>query len=133
MLNTIAAAVKCRDRQWPSGGWEDRAIRLRAATVAHFAALDGERDFSAENLHTISTDTHIDNFVTALCGANKNVAGTVHFQSLLDQNPLIAGSYGVRHHPGGAASGGGPGGWIVSVVKDHSGVEAGLRGGGFAG
>src|SRR6266446_1846816 len=132
MLNTIAAPVKCRARQWHSGGWEDRAIRLRAATVAHFAALDGERDFRAENLHTISTDTHIDDFVIALCGANKNAAGTVHFQALLDQNPLIAGNYTVCHHPGGAASGGGPGGWIVSVVKDHAGVEAGFRVDGFA-
>src|SRR5229473_8330024 len=132
MLNRIAAPVKCRARQWHSSGWEDRAIRQRAATVVRFDALRGERDFSAENLHTISTDTHIDDFVITLGGANKNAAGTVHFQALLDQNPFIAGNHAVRNHPGGAASGGGTGGRIVSVVKDHAGVEAGFRVNGFA-
>src|SRR5712692_3199028 len=132
MRNRLAAPLKCGARQWHSSGWEDRAIRQRAATVARFDALDGERSFSAENLHTISTDTHIDDFVITLGGANKNAAGTVHFQALLDQNPLLAGNHAVRHHPGGAASGGGPGGRIVSVVKDHAGVEAGFRVDGFA-
>src|SRR5260370_17653339 len=120
MLSRMAAPVKCRARQWHSSGWEDRAIRLRAATVAHFAALDGERDFSAENLHTISTDTHIDDFVITLCGANKNAAGTVHFQALLDQNPLLAANHAVRHHPGAAASAARPAGRIASVVTAHA-------------
>jgi len=36
MLNRIVAPVKCRARQWHSGAGEDRAIGLRAATVAAF-------------------------------------------------------------------------------------------------
>jgi hypothetical protein len=40
----------------------------------------------------------------------------VHFETLLDQDLLIAGSNRVRDHPGGAASGGGPGGRILSVL-----------------
>jgi hypothetical protein len=96
-----------------------------------FDALDGERDFTAKNFYTISTDTHIGDMVILpillLGGANKYAAGAVHFEALLDQNLLIAGSKGVRHHPGRAASGGGPGRRIVSVVKNHTGVEAGFR------
>ena len=57
-----------------------------------FDPLNGERDFTAKNLHTISTDTHIGDMVILpvvlpiiqLCGANKNAAGTVHFEALLD-------------------------------------------------
>jgi len=58
---------------------QDRANGRRTATVACFDALDRDRDFSAENFYTISTDTHIDDMVilslVRLCGANKNVAG----------------------------------------------------------
>ena len=64
--------------------------------------------------------------------AEKYAAGTVHFEALLDQDLLIAGRNGVRDHPGGAASGGGPGGRIFSVVKEHAGVEAGFGIDGFA-
>jgi len=39
-----------------------------------------------------------------LCGANKNVAGTVHLKTLLDQDLLVAGGNSVRNHPGRAAS-----------------------------
>ena len=95
-----------------------------------FDALDRDRDFSAENFYTISTDTHIDDMVilplVRLCGANKNVAGTVHLKTLLDQDLLVAGGNSVRNHPGRAASRGGTGGRIVSVVKDHAGVETGF-------
>jgi hypothetical protein len=84
-----------------------------------FDALDRDHDFPAENFHTISTDTHIGNMVILpvieLGGANENATGTVHSQPLLDQNLLIAGSNGVRHHPSGAASGSGTGGRIFSV------------------
>jgi len=51
-----------------------------------FDPLDGERDFTAENFHTISTDTHIDHLVILpiilLRDANKNATGTVHFDAL---------------------------------------------------
>ena len=61
----------------------------------HFDALDRNRYFTAENFHTISTDTHIGDMVIVpifrLGGANKNATGTVHFQSLLNQNLLLAG------------------------------------------
>ena len=73
--------------------WEPRLERC-------IASLDGNRNFAAENFHTISTDTHIDNMVitpTVLPvivpgRANKNAAGSVHFETLLDQNPLAAWS-----------------------------------------
>jgi hypothetical protein len=73
--------------------WEPRLER-------RFAPLDGNRNFAAENFHTISTDTHIDNMVItpivlpviAPGGANKNAAGAVRLQNLLDQNPLVAWS-----------------------------------------
>src|SRR5208282_2057380 len=98
--------------------------------------LDGERDFTTENFYTISTDTHIDHLVilpiVLLCGANKNAAGTMHFEPLLDQDLLIARSNAVRNHPGGAASGGRSSGRIFSVVKNHAGVEAGFGIDGFA-
>ena len=101
-----------------------------------FDALDRNRDFTAENFHTISTDTHIDDMVILPIiqpgGANENATGTVHFQALLDQNLLLAGSNAVRDHPRGTASGGGSGGGIVSVVKNHASVEAGLGIDGFA-
>ena len=58
--------------------------------------------------------------------AHKNVAGTVRFESLLDQNLLVTGSYAVRDHPGSTTSGGGPCCGIVSVVKNHTGVKAGF-------
>src|ERR1019366_9748803 len=61
-----------------------------------------------------------------LGGANENAAGTVHFEALLDQNPLLAGGNGVRDHPSGAASGSGTGGRIFSVVKNHASVQAGF-------
>ena len=108
--------------------WEPRLERC-------IASLDGNRNFAAENFHTISTDTHIDNMVitpTVLPvivpgRANKNAAGSVHFETLLDQNLLVAGSNSVRNHPGGAASRRRTGRRIVSVVKDHAGVKTGLR------
>jgi hypothetical protein len=81
-----------------------------------FDPLDGDRGFTAENVHTISTDTHSDHMVIPLRGVNRNVAGTAYFAALLDQNLLIARSNGVRDHPGGAAPGGGTGGWILSVL-----------------
>ncbi len=59
-----------------------------------------------------------------LCSANKNATGTTHLEALLDQNVLVAGGHVVCNHPGGAASGGGPGGRIVSIVKNHAGVES---------
>src|ERR1700677_91792 len=58
--------------------------------------------------------------------AHKNVAGTVRFESLLDQNLLVTGSDAVRDHPGGTTSSGGPGCRIVSIVKNHTGVKAGF-------
>jgi hypothetical protein len=85
---------------------------------------------AAENFYTISTDTHIDDMVilplVRLCGANKNAAGTVHFETLLDQDLLVAGGNAVRDHPGGAASRGGTGGGVVTVVENHAGVETGF-------
>ena len=95
-----------------------------------FDALDRDRNFTAENFHTISTDPHIGNMVilpiVLLGGANENAARTVHFQPLLDQNALLASGNGVRHHPSGAASGSGTGGRIFSVVKNHASVQAGF-------
>lgn len=129
MLNRIAASVKCRARQWHSGAREDRASAPEPRLARCFDALNRNRDFTVENFYTISTDTHIDNMVilpTLLPGgANENAARTVHFEALLDQNPLLAGGNGVRDHPGGAAAGGGPSGRIFSVVKNHAGVQSG--------
>ena len=90
MLNRIGAPVKCRARKWHSGAWEDRAIGVRAATVQRFGPLDCEREFTAQNFHAISTDTHSDHLVILFRGANKNATGTMHLEALLDQNPLIA-------------------------------------------
>src|ERR1700678_3513924 len=66
------------------------------------------------------------------CGTHKNVAWTVHFEPLLDQNLLIAGSNPMRDHPGCATSGGGPSRRIVSVVKNHAGMKPSLGIVGFA-
>jgi len=53
-----------------------------------FDALDRDRNFTAENFHTISTDPHIGNMVIPpvieLDGANKKAAGTVHFEFASD-------------------------------------------------
>src|SRR5258708_36853370 len=96
-----------------------------------FVPLKDDGELTAENFHTISTDVHIDHLVIMpviqLGRANENAAGTVHFEALLDQNLLLAGSNAVRDHPGGAASGGGACGRVVSIVKDHTGMEAGFR------
>jgi hypothetical protein len=100
----------------------------------YFALRDRECNFAAKNFYTISTDTHIDDMVITLVvvsialarRAHKNVAGTVHFEALLDQNLLIASSDAVRDHPRGTTSGGGPCCRIVSVVKNHTGVKAGF-------
>jgi hypothetical protein len=92
--------------------------------------LKRERDLAAEHFYTISTDTHIDDMVILpgvfSGGANEDATGTVHFEPLLDQNLFVAGGNAVRHHPGGATSGGGTGGGIVSIVKNHAGMETGL-------
>src|SRR5580658_9471780 len=136
MLNRFRAPVKCRARQWHSRARQGRAIMLRTSPVKGFGLLGGECDFTAENFHTISTDTHIDHLVIllvdALGGANKNPARAVHFEPLLDQNPLLAGCNAVRHHPGGAASGGGTGRGIVPVVKNHASMEPSFGIDGFA-
>jgi len=55
-------------------------------------------------------------WLSCFAARTKSAAGTVHFETLLDQDLLIAGSNRVRDHPGGAASGGGPGGRILSVL-----------------
>src|SRR5271165_6833800 len=131
MLNRIVARVKCRARQWHSSVRQVRAMLLKAVTGVRFDALDRDRDFPSENFYTISTDTHIDDLVILpiilLRGANKNTTGTVHFESLLDQNLLLAGRDTVRHHPGGAASGGRTGSRIVAAVKNHPRVQTGFR------
>src|SRR5580698_1461879 len=62
-----------------------------------------------------------------LSRAHKNVARAVHFEPLLDQNLLIAGGDAMPNHPGCAASSGGTGSGIVSVVKNHAGVKPGFR------
>jgi hypothetical protein len=94
---------------------------------------DRDRNFTAQNFYTISTDTHIDHLVIVLAfGAHKNATGTVHFEALLDQNLLLARRHAMGDHPGGAASGGRTGGGIVAVVKNHAGVEAGFGIDGFA-
>ena len=86
--------------------WSIRWCHARkAAAVAAFQDLFGERDFAAENFYTISTDTHIDYLVISLRGAHKNATGTVHFEALLDQDALLAGGHAVGDHPRGATSG----------------------------
>src|SRR5208337_1317543 len=136
MLNRIAAPVKCRARQWHSAFGRIAPMGGEPRLSRRFDPLDRDRDFAAENFHTISTDTHIDHLVilpvVLLRGANKNAAGTVHFEALLDQNPLVTPGNTVRHRPRGTASGGGTCGRIFSAVKKHAGVEARLGIDGFA-
>ena len=93
--------------------------------------LDRKCDFAAEYFDTISTDTHIDHMVIMLAavprGAYKNVAGPVHFQSLLDQNLFIAGGDTMRDHPCGATSRRRSRSRIVPIVKNHARMQAGFR------
>ncbi len=77
---------------------------VQAATGAEIRLAGRKRNFSAQNLHTISTDAHIDDLVIPLGGAHENATGTVHFDTLLDQNALVAGGNAVGNRPCGAAS-----------------------------
>src|SRR5208283_1423180 len=94
---------------------------------------DVEREFAAEDFHTISTDTHIDNLVITPRGADEDAAGTTHFQALLDQYLLIARGNAVGDHPSGTATGGGSGGRIFSVVEQHARMQARFGVDGLAG
>ncbi len=49
-----------------------------------------ESYFSAEYLHNISTDTHINHSVILARRADKNPAGAFHLDSLFDKDALVA-------------------------------------------
>lgn len=112
MLNRIAALGKCRARQWRLRVGQNCGMRRAPRLSQRFTLLDRDRDLAAENFYTISTDAHIDNIVMpdvmsdgilalqVSRGANKNAAGTVHFEALLDQDLFVARSNAVRHRPG---------------------------------
>src|ERR1700722_18910107 len=95
-----------------------------------YAHSRSDRHFAAENFYTISTDTHIDDLVilrtTTLRRAHKNAARTVHFEPLLNQHLLLARRNTVRNHPRGATTGGRTRRRIISVVKNHAGVQTSL-------
>jgi len=81
-----------------------------------FTLLDRDRDLAAENFYTISTDAHIDNIVMpdvmsdgilalqVSRGANKNAAGTVHFETLPIRTRSSLAAHAMGNHPGSAAS-----------------------------
>jgi hypothetical protein len=58
-----------------------------------------KRNFSADNLDNISTDPHINHSVIPEGGADKNLAGTSHLDSLLDQHAFFGLSDTVGCHP----------------------------------
>jgi hypothetical protein len=103
--------------------WTERWCHaLRATTAAAFSLLVREREFSAKNFHTISTDTHIDHLVILLRGAHKNATWTVHFETLFDHHVFVARSDTMRHHPGGTTTRSGSSRRIFAVVKQHAGM-----------
>src|SRR3981189_1761324 len=85
--------------------WTERWCHaLRATTAAAFSLLVREREFSAQNFYTLSTDTHIDHLVILLRRAHKNATRTVHCEAMFDPHALVAGRDTMRNHPGGATT-----------------------------
>src|SRR5258708_10111184 len=105
----------CRKRRHPAlRGW--------------FTRLEG--DFSSHNFDTMAANADVIYDAAIQVGPDEDLAGTFHFQTLLDEDALVGCGHTVGRHPGGSASCGRARGWVFAVVEDHAGVEtrAGVHG-----
>jgi len=92
-----------------------------------FAFVHSEEEFSAQNFNNISTDPYINHSVIVSRGTNKNPAGPLHLDALLDHDTLIGPRNSMLNHPPGAATRCRASGRILSIVEKHARVNSRRR------
>src|SRR5690349_5385673 len=92
-----------------------------------FSPVHLKEKFSAQNFNNISTDAYINHSVIVSRGTNKNPAGTLHLDALLDQHPFVALRHAMTDHPSRCAAGSRASGGILAVVELHAGMQPGRR------
>src|ERR1700722_387321 len=101
------------------------------------ASRVSEENFTAHDFDRIAADAHVNYTVIAKIilarGSHKNPVWTVHFDALLNEYALLRFSHSMRPHPRSRASRRRPRSRVLTVVKEHSGVQAGRRIDGFTG
>src|SRR6185437_4237119 len=87
-------------------------------------AMHSEKKFPAQNFNNISTDPYINHSVIAARGTNKNSAGALHLDALLDHDSLVRPRNSMLDHPCGAATGCRTGRGIFAVIEKHASMNA---------
>jgi hypothetical protein len=64
-----------------------------------FSPVHLKEKFSAQNFNNISTDAYINHSVIVSRGTNKNSAGPLHLDALLDQDPFVGPRNSMLNHP----------------------------------
>ena len=95
--------------------------------LEHNRAPCSEKNFSAHHLHGISTDPHVNHSIIPARSTNENPAGSLHFDTLLDEHPLLRLGHAVGHHPCRGAARRRAGSRILAVVKHHACMQARSR------
>src|SRR5262249_38873264 len=75
------------------------------------------------DFYDVASHADVNHPVIVSGSTNENSAGTLHLNTLLDQNPLVRLSHAVSHHPRRCASGCRSGGGILAVVEDHARMQ----------
>src|SRR5258708_39278073 len=83
--------------------------------------------FAARHFHSMAPNADVYNLVTLAAGADKNLTAALHLHALLHQHLLSSRNHAMKHRPSGARSRSRAGGRVLSVVKDHARLQAGLR------
>ena len=82
----------------------------------------GPEKASICNGYGAASDEHSGDFAVLEASLEVNAAGAEHLDSLFENDRLPARHLAVTHEVGDGASGGGPGGRILAVVKLHARV-----------